>query len=416
MLTIDEALDAVLAAARPLPARSEPLTDVLGCVLGEDVAADIDLPPFDKALVDGYAVRSADLRGSDRWLRLGESIMAGQTPTLPLAEREAAVVMTGAPLPGGCDAVVMHERTQLNDGGVQVDEPDVHPGQNILPRGREMRAGDVVLTAGTILEPAHIGVLASVGRAWPRVMRPVVAIVSTGDELVEPDRIPGPGQIRNTNAVMLRALATDDRAKAQTLPIAPDEPAALREILRRGLDSDVLLITGGVSAGQRDLVPKTLEELGVRPVFHKVRLKPGKPIWFGVGPVRDGRLEGTEPGDELRPGSLVFGLPGNPVSGLVGYLLFVRPALAILSHRKAANRLIPTRLAQPFRHRGDRPTFYPVRMLVIPGKELPEIETLEWSGSADLRTVARAHGFAAFPAGDHDYTPGEVVDFLAIGH
>ena len=138
MLTIDEALCAVLDAARPLPARPEPLERVLGCLLGEDIAADIDLPPFDKALVNGYAVRSEDLQGPDRWLRPGESIMAGQTPTRALAALEAAIVMTGAPLPPGCDAVIMHERTHSGDRGVRIDEPEVRAGQNILPRGREM--------------------------------------------------------------------------------------------------------------------------------------------------------------------------------------------------------------------------------------------------------------------------------------
>src|SRR5262249_14775902 len=157
--------------------------------------ADIDLPPFDKALVDGYAVRSEDLRGPGRWLRLGESIMAGQTPARPLEPGEAALVVTGAPIPAGCGAVVVHERAQADEGRVRIDEPEVRPGQNILPRGREMRAGEVVVRAGTILGPAHIGVLASVGWTDPQVFRPDVAIASTGDELVDPDRVPGPGGI-----------------------------------------------------------------------------------------------------------------------------------------------------------------------------------------------------------------------------
>jgi molybdopterin molybdotransferase len=418
MLTIEEALRAVLDEARPLPPQPVPLADALGCVLGEDAAADIDLPPFDKALVDGYAVRSEDLRGPGRSLRVGESIMAGQTPTRPLAPGEAAVVMTGAPIPAGCDAVVMHERTRSDDGDVRIDEPEVRTGQNILPRAREMHAGDIVVPAGTAIRPAHLGVLASVGVARPRVARPRVAVVSTGDELVEAGQRPGPGQIRNSNAVMLRALAMEDAAEADALPIAPDEPDALREILRRGLEADILLITGGVSAGRRDLVPEALEALGVRRVFHKVRLKPGKPIWFGVGPDRGIGEAGisTDGGD--RPDALVFGLPGNPVSGLVGYLLFVRPALAVLSHRPGSTPVPrPARLVRPFRHRGDRPTYYPARRILGAGSsgDLPEIETLDWAGSADLRTVASADGFAAFPAGDRDYSPGDMVDFLP-GH
>lgn len=409
MLTIDEALRAVLAEARPTPPVSVPLSAALGCGLGEDVAADIDLPPFDKALVDGYAVRSEDLRGPDRWLRLGESIMAGQTPTRPLAPGEAALVMTGAPIPSGCDAVVMHERTRAGEDRVGIDQPDVRPGQNILPRGREMRAGEVVVPAGTLLGPAHLGVLASVGRTDPRVVAPSVAILSTGDELVDAGLVPGPGQIRNSNAFLLEALVSQDRARALVFPIVADEPAALRSALERALDADAVLITGGVSAGQRDLVPESLESLGVRRVFHKVRLKPGKPIWFGVGPQR--AANGPDP----RPGPLVFGLPGNPVSGLVGYLLLVRPALAILARRPGPPPAAgPARLAGSFRHRGDRPTYFPAQIVVVPGADPPVIETLDWAGSADLRTVASADGFAVFPAGDRDYAAGEIVDFLPM--
>jgi molybdopterin molybdotransferase len=346
-----------------------------------------------------------ELAGEDRWLRLGELITAGQTPTRGLGPREAAVIMTGAPVPSGCDAVVMHERTRSCEGGVWVEEPAVRAGQNLLPRGREMRAGEVVLTRGLVLKPAHLGVLASIGRTSVQVVRPRVAIVPTGDELVEPDRTPGPGQIRNSNAIMLQAMALEEAAAVETLPIAPDEPAGLRRTLERGLESDVLVITGGVSAGQRDLVPAALEELSVRRVFHKVGLKPGKPLWFGVGSPRAGR-----------PSALVFGLPGNPVSGLVGFLLFVRPTLAALAGKPGpAPGALPVRLARGFPHRGDRPTYHPARL--VPGGDPdgpPAIESLEWSGSADLRTAAAADGFAVFPAGDRDYIPGEIVGFLPM--
>ena len=408
MLTVEEALQAVLEQARRLPARAEPLERAIRSVLAEEVLADIDLPPFDKSLVDGYALRTGDLVGADRRLRIGETITAGQTPSRPLGPREAAVIMTGAPVPPGCDAVVMHERTRSEGETVWPEEPEVRAGQNILARGREMRAGEVVLATGTVLKPAHLGVLASVGRTPVGVVRrPRVAVVPTGDELVEPDRTPGPGQIRNSNTIMLQALAIEEGADAESLPTAPDEPVELRRILERGLDSDVLMITGGVSAGQRDLVPGVLEDLGVRRVFHKVRLKPGKPIWFGIGPTRSGR-----------PGPMVFGLPGNPVSGLVGFLLFVRPALAVLAGRpQPATGTLEARLAQGFRHRGDRPTYHPAR--VIAGSVVDwtrpspiAIETLAWAGSADLRTAADADGFAAFPAGDRDYQPGEIVGFL----
>jgi molybdopterin molybdotransferase len=404
LLTVDEALRAVLERAAPLPPRPRSLERARGCVLAEDVAADLDLPPFDKALVDGYAVRAGDVEACGGRLRLGEEILAGRTPTRPLGPGEAASLMTGAPLPEGADAVVMVERTRRDGADVLLDEPACRPGQNRLPRAREMRAGDVVLTRGERLHAVRLGLLASVGRSSVSVVPPPrVAVVSTGDELVEPDQVPGPGQIRNSNAAMLQAMAEAAGALAETMPIARDEPEALLEILAVALAADVVLITGGVSAGKRDLVPETLARLEVARVFHKVRLKPGKPLWFGVGSPR---------GDQ--PGPLVFGLPGNPVSGVVGFLLFVRPVLRILAGLADAPPA-PRRgaLARAFRHAGDRPTYHPSRLVGTEAE--PVIDPLDWAGSADLRTVAGADGFAVFPAGDHEYAPGEVVDFLDLG-
>jgi molybdopterin molybdotransferase len=401
MLTVGEARREVLGRCRPLPGRSVRLADAIGSVLAEEVAADLDLPPFDKALVDGYAVRSADLAGGAGRLRVVEEITAGRTPGRPLAAGEAAAIMTGAPLPEGADAVVMIEQTRRDGDDVIIDGGPVAPGQNRLTRGREMRAGEVVLRRGERLNAPRLGLLASIGRTEVRVIpRPRVAILPTGDELVEPDRVPGPGQIRNSNGTLLRALVGDP--PAEVLPIAPDEPEGLRRLLARGLEADVLLITGGVSAGNKDLVPETLEALGVERVFHKVRLRPGKPLWFGVGP-RDGD----------RPGPLVFGLPGNPVSGIIGVLLFVRPALEALQGREPEDRVLARQpLAIPFVHRGDRPTYHPARR-VFNGSDLA-IEPLDWAGSADLRTVARADGFALFPAGDRSYAAGEPIDYLPL--
>jgi molybdopterin molybdotransferase len=407
MLTVAEAIAAVLEHARALPCAALPLIEALGCVLAEDAVADLDLPPFDKALVDGYAVRSSDLAGQDRSLAVGETIMAGQVPSRPLGRGEAAVVMTGAPIPPECDAVVMHERTQAGEDRVLILEPEVKAGQNLMPRGQEMRAGDVVVAAGSILGPARLGVLASVGRVEVRVVpRPRVAIVPTGDELVDPGQVPGPGQIRNSNAVLLHALAIQEGARATVLPIAPDLPGPLATILERGLESDVLVITGGVSAGQRDLVPAALDALGVKCVFHKVRLKPGKPLWFGIGLPR---------GD--RPPALVFGLPGNPVSGLVTFLLFVKAALAVLAGKpEPRDGWIRARLTSVFSHRGDRTTFFPARLVdrEADAAGLASIEPLPWHGSADLRAASSADGFAIFAAGAREYVPGEVVDFLPM--
>ncbi len=224
MLSIVEALDAVLSHAQPVSGSWQALERALGCVACDDVAADLDLPPFDKSLVDGYAVCTGDLAGGDLALVAGEVITAGQVPTRPLAPREAAVIMTGAPVPAGADAVVMHERTRRDHAGVRIDQAEVRSGQNILPRGRELRRGAIVLSAGSLLNPARLGLLAAVGQARLRIRQPRVFVVPTGDELVEADRVPGPGQIRNSNAVMLQAVATRDGAFALASPIVRDEP------------------------------------------------------------------------------------------------------------------------------------------------------------------------------------------------
>ena len=401
MLTVDQAIDAVLARCRPLPARPTPLIDALGLTLAEEIAADVDLPPFDKALMDGYAVRSADLEGAgERRFRVTEEITAGRVPTRPILEAEAARIMTGAPLPPGADAVVMVERSRL-DGDFVVLRGPASPGSNRMTRGREMRAGEDLLTRGTLLNAAALGLIASAGRAEVlAVPRPSVAVVPTGDELVSPSQVPQAGQIRNSNGVMLAALARSSSIRgADERPVAPDDGDRLRSALDSVLnEADVVLISGGVSAGTRDLVPATLVDLGVEAVFHKVNVKPGKPLWFGVGPGR---------GDQ--PGPLVFGLPGNPVSGVVCFLLFVRPALEALAGRPSKrSQLASFRLGAPYDHRGDRPTYHPARL------EDGRIVPLDWAGSADLRTVASADGFAAFPAGDARYQAGDPVEFLPL--
>ena len=415
MLTVDQATEAVLRRAQPLPARSTALLDALGLVLAEEIKADLDLPPFDKALMDGYAVRSCDLEApGDRPFRVVEEILAGQVPTATIQEGEAARIMTGAPLPPGADAVVIVERSRLHGSTVVLSGP-IETGQNRLPRGREMRAGELLLEKGTWINATKLGLIASAGR--PEILaipRPTVEIIPTGDELVPVSQNPRHGQIRNTNGVMLAGLARSWGAREVVEnPVAPDDPVKLREALARVLwfredrlrpelaipgRVDVLLVSGGVSAGTKDLVPSTLVDLGIEPVFHKVNVKPGKPLWFGVGPNR---------GD--KPGILVFGLPGNPVSGVVSFLLFVRPALEVLAGSlPKRTQLGSFCLGSPFEHRGDRPTYHPAQLRQV------QVFPLAWAGSSDLRTVALADGFAVFPAGDANFLVGEPVSFLPI--
>ena len=400
MLTVAEALDAVRSHARPLPPRPIRLTEALGLRLAQDVLADLDLPPFDKALVDGFAVRSADVAGPAT-LRVVESIFAGQTPRRRIGPGEAAEIMTGAPLPEGADAVVMVEKTSRPDADHVALSGPIATGQNRLLRGKEMRAGEVVVAAGSVLNPPRLGVLASVGAAKFRaVPRPFVAVVSTGDELVPFNQAPGPGQIRNSNTLLVSALVEESGAVARPWTIVPDRHEDLRGAFCRALmRADVLLVSGGVSAGQKDLVPNALASVGIHPVFHKVRVKPGKPLWFGAGPARG-----------AKPPALVFGLPGNPVSGLVSFLLFVRPALAILAGGDPEDDPTPTLpLAVPYRHADDRDVYRPAR-LVAGGR----VEPLLWSGSSDLRGAASGDGFAIFPAGERMYEEGEPVGFLPL--
>ena len=323
--------------------------------------------------------------------------------------------MTGAPLPPGCDAVVMHERTQAEDNRVRVDEPEVRAGQNILPRGREMRAGEVAVSAGTVLKPAHLGVLASVGRAECAGRRARGSRSSPpATSWSSPAGSPAPAR----SAIRTRSCSAPWRRGTQPTPTCcrsrPTSRAALREILRRGLEADVLL-----DHRRRLRRPARPRPRGAR--------GPGSPPGLPQGPAQAGQTGLVRGRTDAARGSgrrgsprrpLVFGLPGNPVSGVVGYLLFVRPALGVLSHRPgppSAHR--PARLTRPFRHRGDRPTYHPARL--VPSSDAdsgpPRIETLDWAGSADLRTVALADGFAAFPAGDHDYDAGAIVEFV-IGH
>jgi molybdopterin molybdotransferase len=403
LLSVAEAQTAVLREARPLAAAETVLSPaVLGLVLAADAAADRDVPPHDKSMMDGYAVRCADLPAGRGVLRVLEEITAGRTPQHPVGAGETSRIMTGAPVPFGADAVVVVERTRLLEGGrVQVEDRPPQAGQNILRRGREMRADEVVLPAGTVLRPQEIGLLATAGRARVAVVPAArVAVLSTGDELVEASETPGPGQIRNSNGPMLLALAARAGAAARSLGIARDRLDSLRPLVEEGLRDDVLLLSGGVSAGVLDLVPGVLADAGVVAHFHKVAMKPGKPVLFASRDAGGRR-------------SLVFGLPGNPVSALACFVLFVRPALRRLAgHADAGPRTVPAVLAEDFPYRTDRPTYHPARLEATPDGW--RVRPVPWFGSADLRGLTQADALLPLPAGDHRHQAGEAFDVLPL--
>jgi molybdopterin molybdotransferase len=369
----------------------------MGRVLAEDVTSDLDMPPFDKSMMDGYAVRSADLASGPAVLAVVEEITAGRTPTVPLGPGKTSRIMTGAPIPNGADAVVMIERCEAQ-GAERVRVPGpVAAGTNVAERSRELRTGETVLRAGSLLRSQEIGLLALVGRPnVPTHPAPEVAVLSTGDELVAADVKPGPGQIRNSNGPMLLAQVTQAGVRPRDLGIAIDNVDRLRVAISDGLRSDVLILSGGVSAGKLDLVPDVLRGLGVEPHFHKVRMKPGKPLFFGT-----------------RGETLVFGLPGNPVSSFVCFELFVRPALRQLrGFPEAPPVFVPLPLAGEFAYDTDRPTYHPARVELSADGE--HVQVVPWLGSPDLRALTAANALVLLSEGRHTYGAGQRLPVLRL--
>lgn len=403
MITISEALDHVCRWSGPLEPELQTLAAARGCTLAEDIVSDMDSPPFHKALMDGYAVRSADLVNGHGRLRRVEVLPAGSVAVFPVNDGEATQIMTGAPLPAGADAVVKIEDTVF-DADTQtavIETRPVQPGQNVLQRGAAVRSGEAILSAGCRLDAQHLGTLAEFGRATILVLkRPRVAVLATGDELVPVDQTPGPGQIRNSNEAML--VAQIQRAGAQPIPlgIAADNRRELGERVAVGLEHEMLILSGGVSAGQLDLVPDVLEAAGVDKVFHKVKIKPGKPVWFGVRP---------RTGDQSN--CLVFGLPGNPVSSMVGFELLARTAISRMSGRDPGTpRPLAARLSQDHLVGGDRPTYHPAH--VSWSSEGWIVRPVRWVGSADLRGTVEANAMIHFPAIQQTIPAGELVDVI----
>ncbi len=411
MRTIEEAQQLIASHCGRFDPVTVTLADALGLVLADDVSSDLDLPPYSKALMDGYAIRAQDLVGGRAELAIAGEIVAGQAPwpdDRVISPGQAVRIMTGAPMPPGADAVVMIERTTTGSGRVAIREERVRPGQNVMGRGAEVSRGQVVLRTGSRLRPPEIGLLAAVGQSRVAVRpRPRVAIISTGNEIVEAHESPSPGQIRNSNGSMIVALVTRAGATPQYLGIARDTTDDLKRRATQGLEADILILSGGVSAGDLDLVPGVLRELGVREVFHKVDLKPGKPVWFGV-------VESPEVPSTLnaQPSTLVFGLPGNPVSVIVCFELFVRPAIRqILGLTPAVSPLVTATLSEDKNYRSDRPTYWPARLEF--GDAGCSVRPVAWLGSPDLRATTEANGFIFFPPGDHKLRAGDSVQVLA---
>lgn len=401
LLAVADALAIVLRETTPCESREMALgPKARGLVLAESISTDVDSPPYTKALMDGFAVQTnAGVADSQTILRVVEEIAAGKMPTRRVGASEAARIMTGAPIPDGADSVVPIEKTEaISQNEVRLL---VSPkfGQHILPRGTEMKAGEVILQSGCVLGPQEFGILASVGRTSALVYpRPSIGVLSTGDEIVEPSRLPGPGQIRNSNSPMLAAQVDRAGGIGEIIGIARDTLESLRELIGKGLvENDVLILSGGVSAGKFDLVPGVLQQLGVIAHFHKVSLKPGKPFFFGT--------KGCK---------LVFGLPGNPVSSFVCFELFIRPAIAKWMGRSGwAPRQTKLPLAADFQTDNERPTYWPAR--IEWDSEGPRVKALPWFGSADLRALHTANALFVIPSGNHRFDAKTRVPVILLG-
>lgn len=396
MTSWEQALGMILDRVPEPGSESVPLARAAGRILAERVAADRDSPPFDRSAMDGYAVRSGDLEPSGSVLRIVEEIAAGSLPVKTVGPGEAARIFTGAVIPEGADAVQIQERAERTEDGrrVRILAP-VAPGANIRRRGEEVRAGEPILEPGMPIGPAEIGILAWTGRDPVRVhLQPQVSIAASGDELVEAGSEPTAGQIRNSNSPMLAALTAGAGGIPHDFGIAGDARHGLRRVLERGLRGDLLLVSGGVSVGDRDLVRPVLEELGVEVVFHRVAIQPGKPVLFG-----------------RRDRTSVFGLPGNPVSCFVIFHCLVRP---LLLKMQGASRpgpvLIPARLRNAVRGNPKRLVFRQAK--IRSGAEGLEAETVRTTGSSDLHACTRADGMILVPQGVSEIAAGEVVRVL----
>lgn len=394
LLTFEQALERVLARTRPLPAELVPVAEAGGRVTAEEVRARVDLPPFASSAMDGFAVRAADLPAMMRVV--GES-SAGRPFEGRLEPGSAVVISTGAVVPEGADAVVPIEVVVKQDNEIEIAQA-TDPGAHIRQRGGDIAEGDVVVPAGAALSPARLAAAAAAGiAALPCRRVPRVAVLATGSELVAPGEQLLPGQIYETNGLMLARALTAAGAEATSKPPVADDETALRHSLERGLAADVLVTSGGVSVGEHDLVRAVERELGVEEIFWRVAMKPGKPVSFGVQ------------GD-----TLVFGLPGNPVSALVGCELFVKPALwALQGLADPGPRFEPGRLAVGLTQNEERDEF--VRARARPDGDGLVLEPIVGQESHMIVRAGAADALVHIPRGNGELAAGSTVRWLRLG-
>jgi molybdenum cofactor synthesis domain-containing protein len=391
-----DALKIVLSKAKPLESEAVPFDRAFGRVLAEDIVSEIDVPPFDRSAVDGYAVRAADTFGASELkpvnLRIIGSVNIGVASKIPVKKGETVKIMTGASLPKGSDAVVMVEHTRANGKGIAVLAP-VTPGKNVSEKGEDVKAGEAVLEGGCLLRPQDVGMIASMGKTLVRVSRrPEVAILATGSELREPGESLGRAEITDINSYSLAAAAEKVGALPHRLGIVPDNSEKLERALRKAISYDMVLASGGSSVGEHDIVPDVIAELGEL-VFHGVAIRPGAPTAFGV----------------IKNKS-IFALPGFPVSSLIAFDMLVGPALRQMQGLPADRGYpkVRARLARKVSSTLGRADI--VRVRIVPRESGFVADPLRVTGSSVLSSMTKADGFVIVPENVEGFDEGKIVE------
>lgn len=396
LLSYEEALERVLQGVPPPSKEFLPLQQGLGRVLARTISADMPLPPFRKSFMDGYAVRTADVRDAPSRLKVVSTAAAGAGTTAKVGKGEAVQIMTGAPVPAGADAVQMVEKTRPEGRNVVILER-IASGTNIAEAGSEIQQNEPALKAGAVIGAQEIALLATFGHSRVEVYcQPRVSVIATGDELVEFEARPGFGKIRNSNAYMLWAQCRELGIEAEVQPIVRDEPKKIRDAIMHGLKSDLVILTGGVSMGEFDYVHRVLAEEEIQIFFHKVAIKPGKPVLVGA-----------------KGNKMVFGLPGNPISSFLTFELFSKPAILKWSGRSPQGLLKVTAvLDADIRHKPGLLFFKPAYVVSTPsGFSVTPIET---RGSADVVGFTKANSLIALSPSGVDLVKGAALEVLLL--
>lgn len=395
MIRVDEALKTILAAVVPLPVEKVNILDALGRVLGEDIVAPRHLPPADNSSMDGYAVRACDTKGSKSTspviLNVIEDIPAGSVPQKALAAGQASRIMTGAPLPKGADAVVRMEDTRKDGHQVHI-HVEATQGLDIRLAGEDVREGETVIFSGSVIRPAEVGMLAALGRSFVSVyQRPVVAVLATGDELVDIDEPPSSWKIISSNSYATAAQIIESGATVLQLGIVKDRRENLIERFRAATRADLIISSGGVSVGDYDLVKDIMQEVGNAMQFWQVAMRPGKPLAFGS-------IQGVP----------VFGLPGNPVSSMVSFEQFVRPSiLKMMGHKNLYRKMIRATLEEDLAKREGLRYFMRGQVRWEDGRHY--VSSTGEQGSGILKSMVRANGLIVLPEQGTSFRKGEEV-------